>query len=79
MTDLEPQITRLVDRDQAVLECPFPLFDDIQHADAPLVYSDSLGAWIATGYDHVLEIMRDTTTWSSRSPWRKTHTPTTYR
>ncbi len=68
MTDLEPQIARLINREQDALECPFPLFEQLQLADEPLVYSESLGAWIATGHDHVLEIMRDTDRWSSRSP-----------
>jgi len=68
MTDLESDIARLVERDQEALECPFPLFERIQQADAPLVRSESLGAWIATRHEHVLEIMRDTNTWSSRSP-----------
>jgi len=68
MTDLETDIAHLVEREQAALECPFPLFERIQQSDAALVRSESLGAWIATGHDHVLEIMRDTDTWSSRSP-----------
>lgn len=68
MTDLEADISRLVNREHAALECPFPLFERIQQADAALVRSESLGAWIASGHDHVLEIMRDTDTWSSRSP-----------
>jgi len=68
MTDLEPQIAQLINREQEALECPFPLFEQIQQADAPLVYSESLGAFIATRHDHVLEIMLDTDTWSSRSP-----------
>lgn len=68
MHDLESDIALLVERDQAALECPFPIFEKIQQADAALIRSESLGAWIATGHDHVLEIMRDTDTWSSRSP-----------
>ena len=68
MTDLEPQIAELINREQGALECPFPLFEQLQQADAALTYSESLGAWIATEHDHVLEIMRDTERWSSRSP-----------
>lgn len=68
MTELEAAISQLVHREQPALACPFPLFDEIRQADDALVFSDSLGAWIATRHDHVLEIMRDTETWSSRSP-----------
>lgn len=67
-TDLQDQISVLVERDQQALACPFGIFEQIQQAPEALVFNDSLGAWIATGHDHVLEIMRDTTTWSSRSP-----------
>lgn len=68
MSDLEIRISPLIERDQRALGCPFPIFEEIQRADAALIYSESLGAWISTRYDDVLEIMRDTETWSSRSP-----------
>lgn len=68
MSSLEVDVARLVNREQEMLRCPFPLFEQLQHDDAPLVYSDSLGAWMATRRDVVLEIMRDTDTFSSRSP-----------
>lgn len=67
-TPLDQQISTLVSREQSALECPFPIFEQIQQSDDALIFNDDLGAWIATGHDHVLEIMRDTDTWSSRSP-----------
>lgn len=66
--ELESAIERLVNREQQALECPFPLFEQLQQVDDALVFSESLGAWIATRHDLVLEIMRDTDSWSSRSP-----------
>jgi len=80
MVDVETQVAQLVNLEQAALECPFPIFERLQQSDDPLVFSESLGAWIATGHKHVLEIMRDTDTWSSRSPssvGNRTNTMTT--
>jgi cytochrome P450 len=58
----------LVERDQVALGCPYPIFDELRGARARLVFSDDLGAWVATGYDDIVQILRDTATWSSRSP-----------
>ncbi|MDG1266272.1 MAG: cytochrome P450, partial [Ilumatobacter sp.] len=57
----------LFNRDQEALRCPYPIFDELR-ADAAVVYHDGLGAWIATGYDAVRTILRDTDNWSSLSP-----------
>jgi cytochrome P450 len=58
----------LVERDQLALGCPYPIFDELRGAGERLVFSDDLGAWVATGYDDIVQILRDTATWSSRSP-----------
>jgi len=68
MDDLEADVRLLVERDQAVLGCPYPLFGRLRDEATPLVWSESLGAWLATRHDVVLDVLRDTDTWSSRSP-----------
>ncbi len=68
MSELEPELHRLVERDQATLGCPYPLFARLRDQPEPLVWSDSLGAWLATRREVVLDILRDTEAWSSRSP-----------
>lgn len=69
MTDVHAGITddiaRLVDREHDVLEDPYSLFERIQHADTPLVWSDAMNAYLVTHRDHCREIMRDTATWSN--------------
>jgi cytochrome P450 len=61
-------LTDLVDRNQAALGCPYPIFDELRDAPDRLVYNEHLGAWVATDYDTIITILRDTATWSSRSP-----------
>jgi len=61
------ELAALFDRDQEALRCPYPIFDELR-ADAPVVYDDGLGAWIATGYGAARTILRDTENWSSLSP-----------
>jgi len=60
-------VSALFDRRQEALRCPYPLFDELRD-EAPLVYHDRLGAWIATTYDASRAILRDTANWSSKSP-----------
>jgi cytochrome P450 len=62
---LRHDLVDLIDRDQAALDCPYPIFDDLR---ARIVFSEHLGAWVATSYDDIMQIVRDTATWSSRSP-----------
>jgi cytochrome P450 len=61
------RLGQLFDRDQEALRCPYPIFDDLR-SGSPLVHSDELGSWIATGYDAARTILRDTLNWSSKSP-----------
>lgn len=68
MSQYEADISKLVEREQAMLACPYPMFEQLQHDDAPLIWSESLGAWLATRHDVVLEIMKDTDRFSNRSP-----------
>ncbi|MGF1595340.1 MAG: cytochrome P450 [Acidimicrobiales bacterium] len=68
MTDPTRDLERLVERDQAMLGCPYSLFAELRDAPQALVWSEAMGAWLATRHDVVLEILRDTDTWSSRSP-----------
>lgn len=69
MTDVDANITgdiaRLVDREHALLEDPYALFERIQHTDEPLTWSESMNAYLVTHRDHCREIMRDTATWSN--------------
>jgi cytochrome P450 len=58
----------LVERNQDALGCPYPIFDELRDAPDRLVFSEHLGAWVATDYDTIVNILRDTATWSSRSP-----------
>ncbi|WP_040495838.1 cytochrome P450 [Ilumatobacter nonamiensis] len=60
-------VTALFARQQDALRCPYPIFDDLRD-DAPLVWDDGLGAWIATTYRATRAILRDTANWSSKSP-----------
>lgn len=60
-------LAALIEREQEALRCPYPIFDSLR-SDAPIVYADELGAWIATGYDAARSILRDTDNWSSKSP-----------
>lgn len=66
--DVQADVDRLVNRDQELLGCPYPLFAQLRDDPAPLVWSESMGAWLATRHEVVLELLRDTATWSSRSP-----------
>jgi len=66
--DLVAEMDRLVERDQELIGCPYPLFERVQHLDEPAVWSESMGAFWVTRRDLCREIMRDHDTWSSRSP-----------
>lgn len=61
------ELAALFDRDQEALRCPYPIFDGLR-SDAPVVFDDGLGAWVATGYGAARSILRDTENWSSLSP-----------
>ncbi|WP_420437435.1 cytochrome P450 [Candidatus Poriferisocius sp.] len=69
MTDLlDGRIQRLLDRDEELLACPWPLFDDVRSASDPAFYSEAMGAWVITSYQLLRDIVLDPATWSNRSP-----------
>ena len=68
MSVYEDSVARLVARDQEMLAAPYELFEQLQQDEAPLIWSESLGAWLATKHDIVLEIMKDPARFSNRSP-----------
>jgi len=65
--DLEELIKPLVDCEPEVVASPWHVFDAILDEDPPIVYSDSLEAWIVAGRKYVIEILADSRTWSNRS------------
>lgn len=65
---LDDRIQRLLDRDEELLACPWPLFHDVREASEPAFYSEAMGAWVITSYQLLHEILVDSETWSSRSP-----------
>lgn len=69
MTDLagDLSIDDLVDRDQRAIACPYPIFSQLRD-EAPVHYSDRLGAWVCTRYDDILAVLHDTDRFSSNMP-----------
>ncbi len=65
--DLDARLDRLIDRDQAELACPYPLFADLRDG-SPVHWSEHLGAWVLTRYDDVLAVLHDTARFSSLMP-----------
>ena len=53
--------------DPSVLECPYPYYEALR-TEAP-VHLSSLGFWLVSGYDDVLNIVRDPERFSSRMPF----------
>jgi cytochrome P450 len=52
--------------DPAVREDPYPFYAELR-ARAPVAQVDPLGAWLVTGYDEVVEVLRDPGTYSSKA------------
>jgi cytochrome P450 len=65
--NIEALVKPLVDCEPEVIASPWHIFDAIIDHDPPIVYSDSLEAWIVAGRRHVMEILADSRTWSNRS------------
>lgn len=57
-------VDRLLALDPAVVACPFPLYDVLRE-QAPVVRSDKLGGFVVTRHDDVVDVLRDTDTFSS--------------
>ena len=65
--NIEALVKPLVDCESEVIASPWHVFDAIIDQDPPIVYSDSLDAWIVAGRKPVMEILADSRTWSNRS------------
>lgn len=57
-------LTRLFELDAELVRCPFPLYDVLRE-QAPVAHSARLGGYVVTRYDDIMEILRDTATFSS--------------
>ncbi|MBA3743315.1 cytochrome P450 [Sporichthya sp.] len=57
-------LTRLIEGDAALVRCPFPLYDVLRE-QAPVTRNDRLNAYVVTRYDDVIEVLKDTDTYSS--------------
>ncbi len=53
--------------DPSVLECPYPYYEALR-TEAP-VHLSSLGFWLVSGYDDVLNVVRDPERFSSKMPF----------
>ena len=51
--------------DPAALQCPFPAYARMR-SDAPVLHLPALGMYLVTRHDLVLQVLRDTVTYSSR-------------
>ncbi len=57
-------LTRLIAREPELVRCPFPLYDVLRE-QAPVAHNPALNAYVVTRYADVIEILRDTATYSS--------------
>ena len=57
-------LTRLIAREPELVRCPFPLYDVLRE-QAPVVHNEALNAFVVTRYEDVLDVLRDTATFSS--------------
>lgn len=57
-------LDRLLALDADLVRCPFPLYD-VLRTDAPVTFSDKLGGYVVTRYADVIEVLRDSATYSS--------------
>jgi cytochrome P450 len=67
MNDLDDRIDRFAARQPDLRADPFGLFADLQADDRPAIWSEALAAWMVTRRQEVLDVVRDTGTWSNRS------------
>ncbi|MGQ0464190.1 MAG: cytochrome P450 [Sporichthyaceae bacterium] len=57
-------LTRLFELDAELVRCPFPLYD-VLRKQAPVTLNARLNGYVVTRYDDIMEILRDTATFSS--------------
>jgi cytochrome P450 len=59
-------LTRLIAREPELVRCPWPLYDVLRD-QAPVVFNDALNGFVVTRYEDVIEVLKDTATYSSAS------------
>ena len=57
-------LTRLIAREPELVRRPFPLYDVLRE-QAPVVHNAALNAFVVTRYEDVIEVLKDTATFSS--------------
>jgi len=57
-------LDRLFALDPALVRCPFPLYDVLRD-QAPVTFNDKLKGYVVTRYDDIIEVLKDTATFSS--------------
>jgi cytochrome P450 len=57
-------LTRLIAREPELVRYPWPLYDVLRE-QSPVVHNETLNAYVVTRYADVLEVLRDTATYSS--------------
>ncbi len=57
-------LTRLISNDPGLVRCPWPLYD-VLRTEAPVTYDETLKAFVVTRYADVIEVLKDTATFSS--------------
>ncbi|GAA0608839.1 cytochrome P450 [Sporichthya brevicatena] len=57
-------LTRLIANDPGLVRCPWPLYD-VLRTEAPVTFDETLKAFVVTRYADVIEVLKDTATFSS--------------
>lgn len=57
-------LTRLFELDKELVRCPYPLYDVVRQ-EAPVTFNEKLNAWVVTRHDDIVDVLRDTETFSS--------------
>ena len=57
-------LSRLLALEPQLVTCPWPLYD-VLRSESPVVKDDKLGAFVVTRHDDVVEVLRDTDTFSN--------------
>lgn len=60
----QSDLTRLIELDPELLRCPFPLYEQLR-TQAPVMFNERLNAWVVSRHDDIVEVLRDTETFSS--------------
>jgi cytochrome P450 len=57
-------LTRLLELEPQLVKCPFPLYDVLRREE-PVAYNQRLKGYVVTRHDDIVEVLRDTVTFSS--------------